>query len=125
LFFETTCTTLTQFIFSTLAVSLALNNLLTPALKLSFSTAGSSTLFSLLSLKYNFTHAFSPQVTATMFLFALQDINVPHNPRARMAVLISEDWPLGRQLADGEDRVRGREGALSEDRDRAMATVVA
>ena len=60
-----------------------------------------------------------------MFLFLLQDINIPHNPRARVAVLIGEGWSLGRPLADGEDRVRGRERALSEDRDRAMATVVA
>jgi hypothetical protein len=60
-----------------------------------------------------------------MFLFLFQDLDIPDDPRTRMAVLIGEDGSFCRPLADGEDRVRSREGASSEGGDGAMTTAVA
>jgi hypothetical protein len=119
---KTTYFSLSHFISSTLA--LTLNNLLSLALRLSFSTTGSHMLLSIFSLKNNLAHTLSPQVTAAMFLFLLQDLGIPNDSRARVAVLVGEHRSFRGPLADREDGVRSREGALSEGGDGAMATVV-
>jgi hypothetical protein len=59
-----------------------------------------------------------------MLFFVLQHFGIPHDPRARMAVLVCKGWSLGWIFAWRINWIRGRERASSQERDGAMATVV-
>jgi hypothetical protein len=60
-----------------------------------------------------------------MFLFVLQDLDIPDDSGASMAVIVGEDWSFCRILAHWVLGIGCGEGALSEDGDGTMATVVA